>query len=41
MLETTFHGWAATEAGKPLEPIEYDAGPLLPQQVQVRVENEK
>lgn len=34
-----FHGWAATCPGGALEEIEYEVGPLTPQQVQVRVEN--
>lgn len=38
MIET-FHGWAATTAGGALGRIEYDAGPLRPEQVQVRVES--
>jgi alcohol/geraniol dehydrogenase (NADP+) len=38
-MTQTFHGWAARSAGAPLELIEYDAGPLRPEQVQVRVES--
>lgn len=39
MTKNLFNGWAATAVGKPLELMEYDAGPLGPQQVEVRVEN--
>lgn len=38
-MTTTFKGWAAPRAGAELEPIEYDAGALRPEQVQVRVES--
>ena len=38
MIET-FHGWAAPKAGAALEEIEYHAGPLRPEQVQVKVES--
>jgi len=34
-----FNGWAAPQAGAQLEPIEYDAGALRPEQVQVKVES--
>jgi alcohol/geraniol dehydrogenase (NADP+) len=36
---TKFHGWAAPAAGAKLEQIEYDAGALRPEQVQVKVES--
>jgi uncharacterized zinc-type alcohol dehydrogenase-like protein len=32
-------GWAATQAGKPLSPYEYDPGPLGPEDVEVAVEH--
>lgn len=38
-MTTTFHGWAATGAGEELREIEFDAGPLQPREVQVRIEN--
>ena len=38
-MHHTFHGWAATQAGGRLEVIEFDAGPLRPEQVQVTVES--
>lgn len=37
MIET-FHGWAAPHAGAPLAPVEYNVGPLLAEQVQVKIE---
>lgn len=33
------HAWAAEGAGQPLKPFEYDAGPLGPEQVDVKVEH--
>jgi uncharacterized zinc-type alcohol dehydrogenase-like protein len=33
------HAYAAAKAGAPLEPFEYDPGPLLPEQVEVSVEH--
>ncbi|MBT8045252.1 MAG: NAD(P)-dependent alcohol dehydrogenase [Verrucomicrobiae bacterium] len=38
-MSNTFHGWAAPEAGKALEPYEFDPGELRPEQVQVKVES--
>ena len=34
-----FHGWAATKPGQALAEIEFDAGSLHPEQVQIRVES--
>ena len=34
-----FHGWAAVKLGQTLVKIEYDAGELQPEQVQIRVES--
>jgi uncharacterized zinc-type alcohol dehydrogenase-like protein len=34
-----FHGWAAVKLGKALVKIEYDAGELQQEQVQIRVES--
>lgn len=33
------HAYAAAKAGAPLEPFEYDPGPLGPEQVEIRVEH--
>ena len=38
-MTNTFHGWAANGAGQLLEEIEFDAGSMQPQQVQVRIES--
>lgn len=38
-MTTTFQGWAAPRAGAKLERIEYEAGELRPEQVQVKVES--
>ena len=38
-MTNLFHGWAATKAGELLQKIEFDAGDMRPQEVQVRVEN--
>jgi len=38
-MTKSFHGWAASAAGGALKEIEYDPGPMQPQQVQVRIEN--
>lgn len=38
-MSEKFHGWAAMNPGAALEQIEYQAGPLLPDQVQVRIES--
>jgi len=36
---TTVHAWAATAPGAPLEPFEYELGPLGPHQVDLEVEH--
>lgn len=36
---STFHGYAAREAGGALEPFEFDPGPLRPEQVEIKVHN--
>ncbi|MEN9975786.1 MAG: hypothetical protein RLZZ282_1792 [Verrucomicrobiota bacterium] len=38
-MKETFQGWAASEAGGPLALMAFDAGPLRPEQVQVKVES--
>lgn len=38
-MSDTFHGWAAKGKGEALELMAFDPGPLLPGQVQVRVES--
>ena len=38
-MKETFNGWAATEPGAVLQQIEFNAGELHPEQVQVRVES--
>lgn len=38
-MSTRIHAYAAQKAGGPLQPFEYDPGPLHPEQVEVRVEH--
>jgi len=38
-MSSLIHAYAATAAGAPLQPFEYDAGPLLPEQVEISVEH--
>ena len=38
-MSETFHGWAASKAGETLRQIQFDPGPLHPEQVQVKIES--
>ena len=38
-MSTRIRAWAAEKSGAPLQPFEYDAGPLGPEQVEVAVEH--
>lgn len=38
-MSSLIHAYAATTAGTALKPFEYDAGPLLPEQVEIAVEH--